>query len=167
MARSSWFTCFFGFARLSLSLNCFSSAAGRRAFLVRVSLSPSLVQADRDMERRALAVQRLALLALLLLALAVGCLAAQSSPTPQPSTRRVERTTAASALPSSSPFVSGATFTISSPEESVTPEQKAALEAALPACVRLPASDDGDEEGAALPTTTTIKTSSTTSAACG
>ena len=112
------------------------------------------------MELRASALRRVALLALaLLLLLARLECVASSIPT-----RRAEKSpTTTSTIPSSSspPFASGATFTISSTEAFVTPEQQAALEAALPACVGLPAaSDDGEEE-------TTIQTSSATNAACG
>ena len=112
------------------------------------------------MERRASALQRLVLL--LLLALVVECAVSSSSPTSPPSTRRASTTKSSLPSQASSPFVSGATFTISSTEAFVTPEQQAALEAALPACVGLFASDE-DEEA----TPTTIKTSSTTSEACG
>jgi len=149
---------FFFSVSSSPAFRLFFFAAESRALLVRVSL----LRSRTGMERRASALQRHVLLPLLLLALAVECLA--SSPTPS-STRRASTIT--STLPSSSqassPFVAGATFTISSPEAFVTPEQQSALEAALPACIGLSASDE-DEEAAP---TTTIKTSSTTSAACG
>ena len=116
------------------------------------------------MELRACsALQRLVLL--IALAVAVQC---SSSPTRRaaPSTTASTQMTPAPLLSSrnSAPFVSGTTFTISSPEAFVTPEQQAALEDSLPACVGLAS---GDDDEVAATTKTTIKTSSTTSAACG
>lgn len=107
-------------------------------------------------------------LVLLLIALAVAGQCSPTSPTRRDSSTTASTTTTAPLLPSrnSALFASGATFTISSPEAFVTPEQQAALEDALPACLGLASGGDESEQAVAS-TKTTIKTSSTPSAACG